>query len=247
MKKINLWNKIIPIIIITFMTSFNIASAQNVSQERITMLVTFNVKADQKEALRKALIADKNGALNEKGNISMELFEHKDKPNTFYLFERWDNQKSLDEHFTKKYAKDVLELNKTALTKPMEILYLHDVSPLPKNEIKNPLSSDTPVDLVVIFKVKDGMQETFINQFQKSIVNSRPEQGNIEFFFHTVPGDNTKFVLYERWRSQAAIDFHFAQPYTKELFEMFKSALEQPIEEYLNFINEIGYAKRADK
>ncbi|KMQ68745.1 hypothetical protein ACM39_05480 [Chryseobacterium sp. FH2] len=239
MKKINLWNKIIPIIIITFMTSFNIASAQNVSEERITMLVTFNVKAEQKEALRKALIADKNGALNEKGNISMELFEHKDKPNTFYLFERWDSQKSLDEHFTKKYATDVLELNKTTLAKPMEILYLHDVSPLSKNEIKSPLSGDTPVDLVVIFKVKDGMQETFINQFQKSIVNSRPEQGNIEFFFHTVPGDNTNFVLYERWRSQAAIDFHFAQLYTKELFEMFKSALEQPIEEYLNFITEI--------
>ncbi len=229
------------------MSNSNIASAQNKSGERVTMLVTFNVKADQKEAFKNALLADKNGALTEKGNISMELFEHKDKPNTFYLFERWNNQKSLDEHFTKKYASDVLELNKTALTKPMEILYLNDISPLPKNEIKSPLSADSPVDLVVIFKVKDGKQETFINQFKKSIVSSRPEPGNVEFFFHTVPTDNTTFVLYERWRSQAALDSHFAQPYTKELFEMFKSTLQQPIEEYLNFITEIGYAKRADK
>lgn len=56
----------------------------------------------------------------------------------------------------------------------------------------------------------------------------------MEFFFHTVPGDSTKFVLYERWRSQAALDFHFAQPYTKGLFEVLKLALAGPVEEYLN-------------
>ena len=247
MKEINLWNKVVPIIIITFMTNLNIISAQSMKEERITMLVTFNVKKDQKEAFKKLLITDKNGALKEKGNISMQLFEHRDKPNTFYFFERWENQNALDVHFTKKYTKDVLDLSETALTKPMEILYLHDVSPLPKSELKTPLTSDTPVDLVVIFKVKDGMQKTFIDQFKKSIVHSRREQGNIEFFLHTVHGDDTKFVLFERWRSQDALDFHFAQPYTQELFEMFKSALEQPIDEYLNFINEIGYVKRGGK
>ena len=166
MKEINLWNKVVPIIIITFMTNLNITSAQSMKEERITMLVTFNVKKDQKEAFKKLLITDKNGALKEKGNISMQLFEHRDKPNTFYFFERWENQNALDVHFTKKYTKDVLDLSETALTKPMEILYLHDVSPLPKSELKTPLTSDTPVDLVVIFKVKDGMQKTFIDQFR---------------------------------------------------------------------------------
>ncbi|MGO4291588.1 putative quinol monooxygenase [Chitinophaga sp. RAB17] len=246
MKRINYLSKITRIVF-AFISIVSVASAQNKSEERVTMLVTFNVNADQREAFKNALIADRKGAANEKGNISMELYEHKDKPNTFYLFERWVNKKYLDEHFTKKYTKDVLELNKTALTTPMEILYLNDISPLPKNELKNPLSTDAPVDLVVIFKVKDGMQNTFIKQFEKSIVNSRPESGNVEFFFHTLPGDNTKFVLYERWRNQAALDFHFAQPYTKELFEMFKATLEKPVEEYLNFITEIGYSKRADK
>jgi quinol monooxygenase YgiN len=246
MKRINYQNKITSVVC-ALLSIVGVTSAQNKSEERVTMLVTFNVKAEHREAFKNALISDRKGAASEKGNISMELYEQKDKPNTFYLFERWVNKKSLDEHFTKKYAKDVLVLNKTALTTPMEILYLNDISPLPKNEIKNPLSTDVPVDIVVIFKVKDGMQNTFIKQFEKSIVNSRPESGNIEFFFHTVPGDNTKFVLYERWRSQAALDFHFAQPYTKELFEMFKSTLEKPVEEYLNFITEIGYEKRETK
>jgi quinol monooxygenase YgiN len=245
LKKVNL--KSMASSTVGLMLLSQVTSAQTKMEERITMLVTFHVKPEQKEVFKKALVADREGAAGEKGNISMELYEHKDKPNTFYFFERWENQKALDDHFAKKYTKDVLELSKTALTTPMEILYLNDISPLPANEIKSPLASDTLVDLIVVFKVKDGMQDAFIKQFQKSVVNSRPEPGNIEFFFHTVPGDNTKFVLYERWRSQAALDFHFAQPYTKELFGIFQSTLAGPVDEYLNFVTEIGYPKRAVK
>jgi quinol monooxygenase YgiN len=100
------------------------------------------------------------------------------------------------------------------------------------------------LSLVVIFTVKDGTQERFIQQFQKSVLNSRPETGNIAFHFYMVNESTTKFVLYERWRSQAALDFHFAQPYTKELFELFKTALTKPVEESLHFITETGFEKR---
>lgn len=213
----------------------------------ITMLVTFNVKPEQLEVFKTVLIEDAQNARNESGNITMELYQHKDKPNILYFFERWANQKALDGHFEKSYTKRVLELNRISLHNPMEILYLDDIYPLSKFELKKPLLTDSPVDLVVVFKVKAGMQERFIQQFQKSVTKSRPETGNIAFHFHTVEDDNTKFVLYERWRNQAALDFHFEQPYTKELFELFKMALDKPVEESLNFIVEIGYLKRSDK
>jgi quinol monooxygenase YgiN len=222
-------------------------SAQKQKTDVVTMLVTFTVKPEQKEAFKDALLEDAKNARTEKGNLTMELYEHKDKATTLFLFERWTNQTALDEHFEKPYTKKVLELNKIALASPMEILYLNDVAPLPSREFKKPLSADTPVDLVVIFKVKDGMQERFIQQFQKSIQNSRPETGNIAFHFHSVNEDKSAFVLYERWRNQAALDFHFAQPYTKELFELFKTALDKPVEESLNFISELGYSKRSEK
>lgn len=245
MKTQKVWFKKIAYTTLGLMSLSQGIAAQSTIEDRITMLVTFHVKPEQREVFKKALIADREGAVSEKGNISMALYEHKDRPNTFYFFERWEDQKALDKHFKKQYTKDVLELNKTALTAPMEILYLNDIAPLPSHEIKKPLVSDTPVDLIVIFKVKEGMQDIFIKQFQKSIVNSRPEAGNIEFFLHRVPGDHTKFVLYERWRNQSALDLHFAQSYTKELFEVFGSALAGPVEEYLNFVTEIGYPKRA--
>lgn len=212
-------------------------------RSQITMLVTFTVKPENKEVFKAALMEDAENARNEKGNITMELYEHKDKPSVLYFFERWHDQKVLEEHFEQPYTKKVLALNKTALASPMEILYLRDSAPLPKAELKKPRPEDTPVDLVVIFTVKEGMQERFTKQFQKSSINSRPEAGNIAFHFHSVEGEPTKFVLYERWRNQAALDFHFEQAYTKELFELFKTTLAKPVEESLNFIVEIGGGK----
>jgi quinol monooxygenase YgiN len=238
------WLVILTIFILT-VTNLTGQVKEDKMNTSITMLVTFNVKPGQKEILKSALLDDAKNARNEKGNITMELYEHKDKPANLYLFERWENQQALDEHFDKPYTKQVLALNKTALSSPMEILYLNDIAPLPGAALKKPVAADTPVDLIVIFTVKDGMQQGFVQQFKKSVQNSRPEEGNIAFHFHSVDGDNTKFVLYERWKSQAALDFHFTQPYTSELFELFKTALAKPVEESLNFVTEIGYAQRS--
>ncbi len=222
----------------------NDSKSKNNKDMTVTMLVTFNVKSEYSEQYKEALLEDLKNARKEAGNISMELYRHKDKENVFYFFERWVNQVALDEHFEKPYTKNILELNKVALVSPMEIDYLEDIAPLPKAELKTPSSADTPVDLIVVFEVKDGLQEKFVRQFEKSVTKSRTEAGNILFHFHKVRGSNNKFVLYERWRNQAALDLHFEKPYTKELFEVFKTTLVKPVEDSLNFLVEIGYEPR---
>lgn len=210
----------------------------------VTLLVTFNTKPEFTEQFKEALLHDVQNARKESGNVTMELYQHNEKQNVFYFFERWQSKEALDEHFEKPYTKTVFELSQKALTTPMEIEYLDDFSPLPKSEMKKPLSSDNPIDLVVLFEVKPEKIEVFEKQFEKSVIHSRPEQGNILFHIHKVKDRATNYVLYERWRNQEALDFHFAQPYTVELFEMFKTALVKPVEEYLNFITEIGYEER---
>ena len=220
----------------------NVAIAQSTDSKlnkRVVMLVTFHAKPEQREALKAALLADKKAAAKEKGNVSIALYQHKEKPDVFFLFERWENQAALDYHFKKPYTQKVFELNKTALTDPMDITYLHDYAPLPKNQLKEHAATDTAVDIIVVFTIKPGMQQTFIDQFKKSIVSSRPESGNVSFFFHTVPADDKKYVLYERWRNNGALQYHFKQPYTVALFGMFKTALPEPATNYLNFVNEI--------
>lgn len=221
------------------MVSFGVATGQGNQGDRITMLVTLNVKPEHRDVFKKVILADKKGSVKDKGFITMDIYEHKDKPGVFYLFERWESKKALDDHLAKKHTQDLFELNKTALVSPMDVMILLDLAPLPVDELKQPAKGDTQVDMFVLFEVKDGMQDPFIQQFQKSITKSRPEPGNIGMFLHSVTGNNTKFVLYERWKNKAALDAHFAQPYTQELFESWKSSLVGPVEQYLNFVTPV--------
>jgi quinol monooxygenase YgiN len=211
-----------------------------VNAQQIVMLVTFKIKPEMVDTFKQALWNDLINARQEPGCISMHLFEAKDDPNTLFFFERWQNQLALDNHFAQPYTKSVLELAETSLFSLIEILYLEDLAPLPVEDVQFVDSKSDGVDLVVIFEVKEGMQERFKEQFLNSVKYSRPEPGCVAFHIHAVQTEKNKFVLYERWRSQEAFDFHLDQSYTQELFETFNVTLAKPVEECLIYINELA-------
>ena len=39
------------------------------------------------------------------------------------------------------------------------------------------------------------------------------EAGNIMYRIHEVPGKAEQYMIYEKWKDQAALDFHMAQSY----------------------------------
>lgn len=209
----------------------------NTKQETalVTMLVTFQTKPEAKEAFKKALLADLEGAKKEPGNISMVLLEDKKDPNTLFFFERWKDRRALELHFEQDYTKAVFSLIEKSLVKPMQILYLNDMAPLPATAAE-PAFIQNEVDLVVLFDVKEGMEDRFVRQFQKSVQHSRPEAGCMAFHIHSVNDHGTTFVLYERWKNQQALDFHFEQWYTEELFQVFNEVLNTPAEKSLYYV-----------
>jgi quinol monooxygenase YgiN len=204
------------------------------------MLVTFNTKPDQRQAFENALLDDLQHARTEPGNVSMDLLQARDEAGTYFFFERWKDRAALDSHFAQPYTKAVLDLAQSALTRPMEILYLRDLFPAAARTRPSAIDASSSVDLIVVFAVKEGARDAFIRQFEKSVKNSRLEPGCLLFHIHEVEGDPNAFVLYERWRDQAALDSHFAEPYTKELFELFAGVLARPVEERLTFVRELS-------
>ena len=60
------------------------------------------------------------------------------------------------------------------------------------------------------------------------VERTRSEAGCIEFVLHTAP-DGTMLYLYEVWRDQAALDAHYAQDYTRAVFEQYERWLAQPV------------------
>jgi Antibiotic biosynthesis monooxygenase len=75
---------------------------------------------------------------------------------------------------------------------------------------------------------------------------SRLEPGNITFNVHKVMGTERSYVLYEIWRNEAAVNSHFARPYTVALFSMFDRNLARPITEGgLRFVQDLDPQPRS--
>ena len=62
--------------------------------------------------------------------------------------------------------------------------------------------------LVVNFQVKEGMKEAFSGVLAPLIEGSQKEEGCIEYDLYKDDQKENVFTLLEKWKDQAALDFH---------------------------------------
>jgi quinol monooxygenase YgiN len=78
--------------------------------------------------------------------------------------------------------------------------------------------------------IKPGLEEEFIKSAQWIIDNTRKEEGCIEYTLYQDPYNRSNFFFFEKYRDQAAIDFHFAASYFKEFGDKVAEMTSQPTE-----------------
>lgn len=76
----------------------------------------------------------------------------------------------------------------------------------------------TPLTLVVDLMAKPGLGDTLGASLRAMIAPSLSEEGCLGYVVHRDNTDPDHWIVYETWASTAALDHHFAQPYTKALF-----------------------------
>lgn len=67
------------------------------------------------------------------------------------------------------------------------------------------------------------------NAIHQIIEATRRETGCLQFILHESEGGDS-LHLYEEWQDAAALDAHYEQPYTKEVFANYASWLAEPVE-----------------
>lgn len=79
-----------------------------------------------------------------------------------------------------------------------------------------PEPSPSAIKIITAHKtIKPEMVEEFI-EFTKPIIEaSRAEGGCISYTLYQDPSDTTKFIYFEQWKDQAAIDYHFSTEHFK--------------------------------
>ncbi|MBO9658607.1 MAG: antibiotic biosynthesis monooxygenase, partial [Chitinophagaceae bacterium] len=206
--------------------------------EVVTLLVNVTAKPASIAKAKTALQEDVQGAWTEEGNYKMELYNEKKTPNSFYLYERWQDRAQLEDHFKKEYTKAAFALADRDLSKPIQMNYLTELWPDSRQTVKEMHEAYTT--LIVRFKVKPGKQNEIVQLFKPFVAAVRQEPGNVDFHFHTMSADQHEFVLYERWLNQSALDEHNKLQSTKDIVQRLQSVLAGPIQSMILFVNDIS-------
>ncbi len=92
-----------------------------------------------------------------------------------------------------------------------------DDSPIIKAAKENLRDTKKPFTMVVVVTVKEGTSKQFEEIFRPAIAPTRKEAGCIAYDLNRDLKEDTKFYIYERWRSLAALQSHLETPHIKTL------------------------------
>ena len=79
-------------------------------------------------------------------------------------------------------------------------------------------------------KVAEGNRAAFLPVGERQVTNSRKEADCVSYAFFEDAMEPGRFFFYEEWKDQAAVDFHFKQPYCLEFIARARELASTPPE-----------------
>src|SRR5579864_5242038 len=89
--------------------------------------------------------------------------------------------------------------------------------------------NDNHIILNVHINAAAGHEEELAQRLRALVAPTRSEPGCLVYELHRDPENPGKFMFYERFRSQAALDEHFASPHFKQFVAYRESAKPDPV------------------
>lgn len=96
-----------------------------------------------------------------------------------------------------------------------------------KANVANPKK---PFTMVVIVEVKEGQGKALEDLMKPCIAATRKEKGCIAYDLNRDPKDATKYHVYERWQSVAALEHHMQTEHIKTLLSKIGDVITGPPE-----------------
>jgi len=85
------------------------------------------------------------------------------------------------------------------------------------------------ITIIVPIKAKAEFRTKVRGKLLEMTALTNQEDGNICYCLHQVTDDSDQFVIYEKWKNQAALDFHMNQDYLKNFLNESKTLLTEEI------------------
>jgi quinol monooxygenase YgiN len=99
-----------------------------VSENKISVVATFNAKAGMEETVREAVLALVAPTRAESGCINYDLHQSIDDPTVFILYENWVSKADLEAHLAMPYLQQFLARADEMLSAPVDIALCEMIS-----------------------------------------------------------------------------------------------------------------------
>jgi len=87
---------------------------------------------------------------------------------------------------------------------------------------------DYPKMITARMYIKPGREDDFITAAKTMIDSVKAEEGCLSYMLYQEPYEKTNFIFIERYKNQAAIDFHFGTTYFKAFGEKTADMTSKP-------------------
>ena len=202
------------------------AEAKEISManhEIVTVLTRYDVKDGYQKQLREALLSYVNEVLVNESNIMAEAYFEQDQSSVLWVIERWNSKSDFENASKTPSFKIIDSLSKNGLSKVSQRIYLKDLEPVSKEQWRSVADpADKPITIMLFVDAKPGTEIRFREVYHQAMPEFRSEPGVINYQLSQFADDSTRFVTYERFRSEEAFQYHLNFPPI------------QPVVDYLN-------------
>lgn len=208
------------------------AVAKAGNPETVVVLTKYNVKEGYGEQFREALKNYVAQALVHQNNIMAEAYAEQEHPLVFWVIERWNSKSDLEKIRETKPFKAIAALAENALSQTAQKIWLKDLEPVSRKQWRTLAgASDTPLTIMLFVDAKPGTEHRFREVYHEAMPRFRSEPGVINYQLSQFADDSTRFVTYERFRSEAAFQYHLNFPPIQPVIDYLHTSIKkQPFE-----------------
>ncbi len=230
------------IVVGVFMTMATGNHVQAQKTEMFGRLTRYAVKPDYQEQFRRSLSDYVSQALALESNIQAEAYYERDNQLVLWLVERWRNRNELERFGKSSQSRAIDSLKGEALSMNAETYYVTDLEPISKQQWRRAAKAeDHPLTQMLFVDSKEGTQDAFKGTYHVAMPQFRSEPGVVTYQLSQVLGKDTKFVTYEKFRSEEAFQYHLKFPPIKPVIDYLHTSIkEQPFEKGLHTLVEFA-------
>jgi len=193
-------------------------------------LIRYELKPGYQAQFRKAVSRYVKQAIADKSNVMAEAYYEQESTQVIWLIERWSGKKAMP------------KFDEAGLVKAATTYQLKDLEPLTKQQWrKTSRIEDKQLTIMLFVDAREGTEEQFKEIYHRAMPQFRSEPGVVTYQLSAIEGADTRFVTYEKFRSQEAFAYHLDFPPIKPVVSFLESSIKNsPFQQGLHHLIEFA-------